>query len=224
MGRPQRIQSEQILFHVINRGNAKQTLFYDDADRRYILELLRRYKFKYGVRVYHYVLMNNHIHLLIEPTNPHTISKFMQGITGGYARYFNKKRQSMGHVWQSRFRCIPIETDSYYVRCAQYIELNPVRAAIVGHPDQYEWSSYKQSVLRSTYRWLDIQPLLLDLQKPQTNGVLIYDYMMNQEIERIHKKKSECLTQFAIYGGTDFMAKYAPMLDGVKPDTDLTQA
>ncbi len=213
MSQPRRIQSENILFHIINRGNAKQPLFYDDADRQLFLELLRRYKLKYQLRVYHYVLMTNHIHLLLEPTIPQTISKFMQGLTGAYAQRFNQKYRSVGHVWQSRFRSIPIETDSYYIRCAQYIELNPVRAGIVEHPSGYAWSSYAQSARLLSNQWLDVQPLLRELQIRQIDGTLMYNSLIDQELEKIREQKQECLTQFAIYGGTDFMSRFAPLLE-----------
>jgi len=146
MSEPLRIQAANVVFHIINRGNARQTVFKDVEDFEYYLQLLRRYKQKYEMHTYHYILMPNHVHLLTEPSRDGTLSKWMQGITLAYTKFFNKKYHSVGHVWQSRFHSIPIQEDTYFLRCARYIELNPVRARLADHPINYPWSSYHHHV------------------------------------------------------------------------------
>ncbi len=143
MSRPLRPQEPNILFHVINRGNNRQQLFQSESDYEEFLELIRRYKKKFAVRIYHYALMPNHIHLLVEPSKKGSLSSFMQGLTLAHTYRFHKRHSSSGHAWQGRFKSTVIETDEYFLECGRYIELNPVRAQIVDCVSQYPWSSYR---------------------------------------------------------------------------------
>lgn len=202
-----RIQSANVLFHVISRGNAKQIVFHDADDHLRYLELVCRYKVKYRMRVYHYVPMNNHAHFLIEPTRDGTLSKFMMCLTLAYTKYYNKKYGCVGHVWQGRFRAIPIETDAYYLRCAIYIELNPVRARVVEHPSDYPWSSYRVSSAHSSHEWLDAHPLLEPLQIA-TDGQNRYESLVIDEIQRTIMQRSETFSFHPVYGKQEFLDWY----------------
>lgn len=202
-----RIQSANILFHVIERGNARQVVFHDVSDHIRYLELIYRYKVKYRMRIYHYVLMNNHVHILVEPTRDGTLSKFMMCLTLAYTKYYNKKYGCVGHVWQGRFRAIPIQTDAYYLRCAVYIELNPVRARIVEHPSEYPWSSYHASSARSSHDWLDEHPLLESL-KAADNVRNQYEALIIDEMQRVVMQRPETFSQHPVYGKKEFLDWY----------------
>jgi len=200
-----RIQSPHILFHIINRGNARQNVFIDDADFLLYLELLGRYKRKYDINIYHYVLMSNHVHLLIETTKAETISKFMQGLTISYTKRFNHKYHSIGHVWQARFKSIPIETEHYYLRCARYIELNPVRAQIVPHAIDYPWSSYRHSIQQDNHSWLDIHPLMLEYQATQIPNINPYEQFVQEELPNAQQNLMQRFSLQASYGDPTFI-------------------
>lgn len=143
MARPPRIQFPDALYHVIVRGNQQQALFSGDADRMAYLELLNRYKKKCGFILYAYVLMNNHVHLLVEtPEEP--ISKIMQMLNFTYAQYFNRKYGKVGHLFQGRYKSFLCDRDQYLLSLVRYIHLNPVRAKIAKEPHVYRWSSHEE--------------------------------------------------------------------------------
>lgn len=142
MSRLLRINAPNITFHVINRGNGKNNVFFTDDDYRDFLYLIKKYKEKFPIRFFHYVLMSNHVHFLVEPLAEGVLSKFIQCLTISHTRRSNTRHGTVGHLWQGRFKSIPIETDAYLLQCGRYIELNPVRAGTVSHPSFYPWSSY----------------------------------------------------------------------------------
>ena len=183
MSRIFRVQESNVLYHVINRGNAKQCLFFEDWDYYQFICLLKKYKEKFGIKLYHYVLMPNHIHLLLEPTLPNSLSPFMQGLTLAYAQEFNQKKKRIGHVWQGRFKNIPITNDPYFLRCGQYIELNPVRANMVSDPIDYSWSSYATYTTGIPDPVIDLSPLYLALGATLEVRKIEYRKLAEQQIK-----------------------------------------
>jgi REP element-mobilizing transposase RayT len=141
MARKPRIEFEGAFYHVISRGNQKQKVFRSDADYARYFDLLARYKERYGFRLYAYVLMGNHVHLLIE-TGPSPLSKILQGITQSYTLYFNRKYRTSGHLFQGRYKAILCNRDEYLLTLVKYIHLNPLRARAVDRLDAYPWSSH----------------------------------------------------------------------------------
>ena len=136
-------------YHITTRGNQKQTVFREEEDYKKYLGVLKKALRKHSICLYSYCLMQNHVHLLIEPESGRTISKFMQWINRGYTVYFNAKYGTVGHLWQGRFRSKPILKDGYLINCACYIEANPVRAGLVDDMIKYEWSSYAERCFSS---------------------------------------------------------------------------
>lgn len=147
MSRISRIFIDHACYHVITRGNQKQSIFKEEADFIKYLSILRRAKRKYDVSLYAYCLMPNHIHLLIDSVNSRAISKFMHWINRGYTAYFNTKYNKVGHLWQGRFISKPIVKGRYLIHCATYIEANPIRANLVTDIAEYKWSSYRERCL-----------------------------------------------------------------------------
>ena len=141
MARPPRIQFQNAFYHVIVRGNQQQALFSGDTDRMAYLELLSRYKKKCGFILYAYVLMNNHIHLLVEtPEAP--ISKIMQMLNFTYAQYFNRKYGKVGHLFQGRYKSFLCDRDQYLLSLVRYIHLNPLVDYLTKDLKAYSYSSY----------------------------------------------------------------------------------
>lgn len=145
-----RLIIENALYHIMVRGNQKQMVFVEECDFIQYLNRLKRYKRKYGFRLYGFCLMPNHIHMIGEATQAKNMAKFMHGLNRSYTAYFNKKYGKVGHLWQGRFNSKVILKDGYAVDCLSYIEMNPVRANMVRSPSEYEWSSYRERVLAIT--------------------------------------------------------------------------
>ena len=141
MPRKPRIEFSGAFYHVIARGNQKQRIFKDQADFRKYLLTLTVYKNRMGCRIYAYVLMNNHVHLLIE-TGDVPLSKIMQGVNQTYTMYFNRKYRTVGHLFQGRFKAILCDRDAYLLGLVKYIHRNPLRAKIAERLDAYAWSSH----------------------------------------------------------------------------------
>lgn len=130
-------------YHILTRGNNRMGIFSIDRDYQTYLEVLARYKQQFSWELHHFCLMPNHVHLLVHIEEFRVLKKIMQGINQVYEKYFRKRYQHSGHLWQGRYKSIPIESDEYLLECARYIERNPVRAGIVEDSGEYPWSSYK---------------------------------------------------------------------------------
>ncbi len=128
--------------HVIQRGNNRQPIFRSAADREYLLDLLYDNARKFDVAVHSYVLMDNHFHLLVTPRTDKGLPAMMQAVGRSYVRYFNDLHERSGTLWEGRYRSTLIQTDRYMLACMAYIDLNPVRAGMVGEAADYPWSSY----------------------------------------------------------------------------------
>lgn len=144
-------------YHIITRGNQRQKVFLDTKDFTKYLLLLRKYKRKFGFRIYGFCLMPNHIHLVGEPQEKQNLAKFMQALSRAYTAHFNKRYNKVGHLWQNRYKSKIIVKDNYLVDCLHYVELNPVRANLVRSAGEYHWSSHQERVTASyaTVRLLD---------------------------------------------------------------------
>jgi REP element-mobilizing transposase RayT len=142
MARRPRIEYNGAFYHVITRGNQRQQIFKEIPDFQNYLNLLSAYKQRYRFQLYAYVLMDNHVHLLIE-TKEIALSKILQGINQSYTMYFNKKYRTVGHLFQGRYKSILCDRDHYLLALIKYICHNPVRAQIAETPGKYRWSSYR---------------------------------------------------------------------------------
>ncbi|HEX5128277.1 MAG TPA: transposase, partial [Usitatibacter sp.] len=116
-----------------------------DADRCLYLGLLQEYSKRHSCAVHAYVLMTNHIHLLVSPPEIPSISRMMRSVNQIFGQHLNRKNNRCGSVWQGRFKACVVDTKSYFLNCQRYIELNPLRAGMVGHPGRYAWSSYRNN-------------------------------------------------------------------------------
>ena len=145
------------------RGNNRAATFFADDDYRFFLECLRQAKMKCQCRVYAYALMTNHVHLLVEPAEIGDMGRLMQSVGRRYVRYVNENYGRTGTLWESRFRSAAVSRDEYLIACSRYIELHPVRAGIVAHPKDYQWSSYRHRALGVPDRLLDEDPWYIGL-------------------------------------------------------------
>lgn len=133
--------------HIIVRGNNRSEIFCCDADYRYYLEKLQAACKKHDCQVHAYVLMTNHVHLLMTPFSETGLSKALQMLGRYYVQYFNYCYRRTGTLWEGRYKATLIDSESYLLACMRYIELNPVRADMVADPAEYPWSSYRFNAL-----------------------------------------------------------------------------
>ncbi|HEX5271443.1 MAG TPA: transposase [Gemmataceae bacterium] len=138
--------TEAACYHVLNRGHDRGTLFHD-ADRTRFLELVARYRDRFGVRLYHYCLMGNHFHLLLQLPDPRQLSRVAAGLLVAYWHHYRRRYGLAGHLYQNRFKSPAIEADEYLLTCGRYIERNPVEARMAGSPWEYRWSSCRAHAL-----------------------------------------------------------------------------
>lgn len=143
MPRRARLSVPGIPWHIIQRGNNRSACFYADADYRRYLAILKEQATKHGCLVHAYVLMTNHVHLLVTPEHEHSASLLMKNLGQQYVQHVNRRYQRTGTLWEGRFRSCLIESQAYLLACYRYVELNPVRANMVEHPRQYPWSSFR---------------------------------------------------------------------------------
>lgn len=145
--------------HVIQRGNNRQPIFSDSADRQTMLDLLDEHARKLDVALHAYVLMDNHFHLLVTPATSEALPSLMQAVGRRYVRYFNDRMQRTGTLWEGRYRSTLVQSDVYLLTCMAYLDLNPVRAGMVQSPGEFPWSSYGHYAGQRSDRWITPHPL-----------------------------------------------------------------
>ena len=143
MARPLRIEFPGAIYHVMSRGNARQTVFRDDSDYQRLIKGLETVVGRLQWDLLCFVLMPNHFHLLVRTPRPN-LSRGMQHLTSGYANWWSRRHRRPGHTFQGRFKSELIEDESYFWTVSRYIHLNPVRGKrpLADHPCDWPWSSY----------------------------------------------------------------------------------
>jgi putative transposase len=147
LARLPRIDVPNLPQHIIQRGNNRAACFFHDADYHFYLDVLKDAAQKYHCRIHAYVLMTNHVHLLLTGAQAGSTSLLMQSLGRSYVRYVNSTYRRTGTLWEGRFKSSIIESEGYLLTCYRYVELNPVRAGLVRDPGAYAWSSYAHNAL-----------------------------------------------------------------------------
>jgi len=169
--------------HVIVRGNNREAIFYENEDYTFYLNKLKDACKKHDCGLHAYVLMTNHVHLLITPQVENGISKLIQMIGRYYVQYFNHKYQRTGTLWEGRYKASLIDTERYLLTCYRYIELNPVRANMVVHPADYPWSSYSCNALGAENALIIAHSEYISLSNTNKNRQSIYRGLFEQHID-----------------------------------------
>jgi putative transposase len=145
MSRQSRPIIPEVPIHITQRGNNRLRCFFADADFLVYLDLLRNAAHKAGCQVHAYVLMTNHIHLLVSSEHQDGPASLMKAVGERYVQYVNRRYGRSGTLWEGRYRSCLVQCERYLMVCQRYIELNPVRAQMVTHPVNYPWSSYRRN-------------------------------------------------------------------------------
>lgn len=178
--------------HVVQRGNNRQPVFFEEADWRTYLDRLFECAERYEVDVHAFVCMTNHVHILLTPGAENAASRMMQRLGSIYTAGVNAVRQRTGSLWEGRFKSSLVDSDRYVLACYRYIELNPVRAGIVSGPGEYPWSSYRVNALavgdyplRPHRTWL---ALGVDMpSRRRRHADLVAGGMTKRQLERIRR-------------------------------------
>ena len=155
MGRPLRTSVGEVVYHVLNRANARRLLFEDDGDYASFEQVLAQACSRAALRLLAYCVMPNHWHLVVWPRKDGDLSRFMNWLTLTHTQRWHQHRHSVGegHLYQGRFKSFPVETNEYLLMVCRYVERNPVRAGLVERAEQWQWSSAGRSGLVPVHTW-----------------------------------------------------------------------
>lgn len=183
MPRRPRVTLPNVPLHIIQRGNNRQACFIADEDYCFYLDWLKEYAEKSGCLIHAYVLMTNHVHLLLSSPTGNGAGALMKALGQRYVQYVNRTYRRSGTLWEGRFRSCLTQEDSYLLTCQRYIELNPVRAGMVEHPAEYRWSSYRANAQGEENQLLTTHPLYLALDANAEGRQAAYRELFRHELE-----------------------------------------
>lgn len=204
MARKPRIEFPGALYHVFSRGNNKQQVFKCDKDYAAFLERVKNYAERYLFKVYVFVLMPNHFHLVME-TSVVPLSKIMQGILQSYTFHFHKNYGSVGHLFQGRYKAILCDKETYLMELVRYIPLNPVRAEIVTLPEEYKWSSYHSYFRDTSQGFVDSEFVLNLFDEDRIAAKRLLRMFIREGLSMGHKEELYEVIDQRILGSEDFV-------------------
>lgn len=216
MARRPRFSPVGIPQHIIQRGNNRQACFASEQDLAVYAHWLSEYAQKFSVALHAWVFMTNHVHLLVTPREEEAVSNMMQALGRRYVQYFNRQYRRSGTLWEGRFKSSLVQSESYLLVCQRYIELNPVRAAMVNDPADYVWSSYqahglgrqinmhspheqymrlgelsksRQAAYRDLFNGHIDDQLITDIRASLNKGLALGSERFKDEIEHLHGRR-----------------------------------
>jgi putative transposase len=212
MPRKPRFNLPGIPQHVIQRGNNRDPCFLAEEDYRRYLEDLQKAAEKYACRIHAYVLMTNHVHLLVTPMVDHGISQMMQALDRRYVYYINKIYKRTGTLWEGSYKSSLVDSDRYLLTCMRYIELNPIRANMVEHPGEYKWSSYHANAQGKTDALIESHPIYNQLDSSTEVRQAAYRELFRHHIDNdtLHEIR-DALNHELVLGRSYFKDKIEEM-------------
>ena len=213
MPRRPRIIVPGIPLHIIQRGNNRQSCFFADEDYLFYLDGLKEYAQSTGCSIHAYVLMTNHVHLLLTPSQSSSAGNLMQRLGQRYVHYINRTYKRSGTLWEGRFRSCVIQQQEYLFVCQRYIEMNPVRAGMVKQPGEYRWSSYQVNGQGKSSDLVTHHVLYRDLGQSSAERQLAYRELFRHELQpgAIDKIRKATNGNFAL-GSSRFTEEISKML------------
>lgn len=183
MPRQPRLDLAGVPQHVVQRGNDRQPCFFTEIDYLRYLDDLREITLREGCSVHAYVLMTNHVHLLMTPSSIGQIARVMQALGRRYVRHINDRYHRTGTLWEGRYKACLVDSDIHLLHCYRYIELNPVRARMVVDVSGYTWSSYAYNALQAANPLLTPHACYLSLGSNPKNRCEAYRDLVKQGID-----------------------------------------
>lgn len=174
--------------HIVQRGHNRKAVFVSEEDHQYYLGNLAEWKTELHIKVYAWCLMTNHIHLVVEASEHESdISTLMKRVNGRQTAYTNRLERRSGSLWEGRFKASPIQRESYLLNCCRYVELNPVRAGMVDHANDYQWSSYRDREIGAS-KILDFDMCFESLCESHMERIQNYDQFLRDGISDDEKR------------------------------------
>src|SRR5262245_53666365 len=198
-----RLDLPGVPLHIVQRGNNRAPTFFTDEDRRFYLQCLREAAERHSCEVHAYVLMTNHVHLLVTPYVSRGASRLMQSLGRRYVQYVNYHHRRTGTLWEGRFNASLVEGERYLLTCYRYIELNAVRAQMVERPEQYPWSSFRYHGLDQADPVVRDHPLYLALGRTQGERSKAYRALFRHEVEAAELKEIRNAVNHGFVLGTE---------------------
>lgn len=214
MPRRARLSVPGIPWHIIQRGNNRTPCFYADEDYRRYLDTLGEQADKFGCALHAYVLMTNHVHLLLTPAREDSAALLMKHLGQPYVQYINRTYRRSGTLWEGRFKSCLAQNERYVLTCYRYIELNPVRAQMVAQPGDYRWSSYPANGLGKKNSLITPHPDYVRLGRTLTERMAIYRSLFAAHLddERVDAIRQATNGNYVL-GDSRFQAEIAGMLE-----------
>lgn len=191
--------------HIIQRGNNRDACFFDEKDYAFYLQQLKISAEQSGVAIHAFVLMTNHVHLLVTPSTANACAKMMQSLGRKYVQYINLTYRRTGTLWEGRYKSTLVDSDSYFLTVSRYIELNPVRAKMVTSPSEYVWSSFRANAMGKEIGLLTPHPIYLALGETAAQRIIRYrklfcDVIPADTLDQIR----ECTNKSWVLGSSKF--------------------
>lgn len=170
--------------HLVVRGHSRKAIVTRKKDCEFFLQCLRETSQRQEVALHAWVLMTNHLHLLLTPGHESSLSGMMQLLGSRYARYFNRSYGRTGALWEGRYKTSFIDTEGYLLTCYRYIEMNPVRAGMVSRPEEYSWSSHRYNGFGIPDELTSPHAIYLALGRDGEERTARYRAMFGKEMDR----------------------------------------
>jgi putative transposase len=183
MPRIERGSADNVIYHVLNRGNGRQEVFHKEKDYEAFMILLREGKERHPVKVFGYCLMPNHFHLVVRSEHGGKLSRWMQWVMTSHVRRYHRHYESSGYVWQGRFKSFLIQEDVHLLMALRYVEGNPVRAGMVSSAKDWRWSSHRERVENRENVLLDEVPIDL----PEGWSRYVDEPLTEKDLERLRQ-------------------------------------
>jgi len=213
MPRRARIRVANVPVHICQRGNDKGRCFFEPSDRELYLGLLAELAPQHQCAIHAYVLMTNHVHLLLTPGATDAASCLMKDLGQRYSQFINRTRGRTGTLWDGRFHSNIVDSGEYLLTCHRYVELNPVRAKMVGSPEEYPWSSYHANALGQPSIFLVTHPVIEAFGETLEQRTHAYRSLFQQEIpEEDLRRIRAALSAGTAFGSKDFEERMKAVL------------
>ena len=184
MPRRARIHLDGIPLHVVQRGHNRESCFFAEEDYSSYLHWLSEALTETECALHAYVLMTNHVHLLITPKKAAAVPRLLMSLSRRYVQYINRTYKRTGTLWDSRYKSSVVQADNYLLTCQRYIELNPVRAAMVEDPAHYRWTSYRANALGQPDARLTPHAVYLALGRGDKERQAAYRALFRTQLDR----------------------------------------
>ena len=213
MARLPRIVIPNQPLHIMHRGNDRQDIFKSEEDMIRIKEDIELSLVKSNCSLHAYVIMTNHLHLLITPEDKGQLALFMQSMANRYVRYFNAQHQRTGTIWEGRYKSCLVDSEHYLFSLYKYIEMNPIKAGMVNDIADYPWSSYRHNALGQEDSLITAHQLFTDLGHDVESRCKSYQQLFSQHNSAEEEKKiTEATKRGEVYGSNGFHCKVGDLI------------